>query len=286
MPELPEVETVRRGLVPVLEGRRLVRVAAGRADLRVPLPVDLAQRLTGRRITTVGRRGKYLLAHSDGDAVLIAHLGMSGRMKVFTGTPPPPEPHDHVVFETDGGVTIRYCDPRRFGLMVLAEAEGLADHPLLAGLGPEPLGGEFCGALLGARLVGRSSPIKTALMDQAVVAGLGNIYVCESLFRAGLSPCRKASTVRGKRAERLAKAIKDVLSEAIASGGSSLRDHRQPSGELGYFQHTFAAYGREGEPCPRCAREGRGAGPDGATGNIRRIVQAGRSTFYCATHQR
>ncbi len=289
MPELPEVETVRRGLAPVLEGRRLVRVAAGRADLRMPLPVDLAQRLTGRRITALGRRGKYLLAHSDGGAVLITHLGMSGRMKVFTGAPPPPEAHDHVVFETDGGATIRYCDPRRFGLMVLAEEEGLADHPLLAGLGPEPLGDEFCGALLGARLAGRSGPIKTALMDQAVVAGLGNIYVCESLFRAGLSPRRKASTVRGQRAERLAEAVKAVLSEAIASGGSSLRDHRQPSGELGYFQHRFAAYGRDGEPCPRCAGEGPGDGPGGGhrgNGRIRRIVQAGRSTFYCATHQR
>ena len=283
MPELPEVETVRRGLAPVLEGRRLVRVTAARADLRVPLPVDLAQRLTGRRITTVGRRGKYLLMHGEGGAVLIVHLGMSGRMKVFKGAAPPPEPHDHVVFETDEGVTIRYCDPRRFGLMVLAEEGELADHPLLAGLGPEPLGDEFCGALLEARLAGRSGPLKTVLMDQAVVAGLGNIYVCESLFRAGLSPRRKASTVRGRRAARLAEAVKAVLTAAIASGGSSLRDHRQPSGELGYFQHSFAAYGREGEPCPRCAGDGLG-GAGGA--RIRRIVQAGRSTFYCATHQR
>ncbi|MDP6572885.1 MAG: bifunctional DNA-formamidopyrimidine glycosylase/DNA-(apurinic or apyrimidinic site) lyase [Rhodospirillales bacterium] len=285
MPELPEVETVRRGLAPVLEGRRLVRVTAARADLRLPLPVDLAQRLSGRRITAVGRRGKYLLVHSEGGAVLVVHLGMTGRMKVFTGAAPPPEPHDHVVFETEGGATIRYCDPRRFGLMVLAEEEGLADHPLLARLGPEPLGGEFHGALLGARLAGRSGPIKTVLMDQGVVAGLGNIYVCESLFRAGLSPRRKASTVRARRAERLAEAVKAVLIEAIAAGGSSLRDHRRPSGELGYFQHGFAAYGREGEPCPRCAGDGLD-GAAGGGGRIRRIVQAGRSTFYCATHQR
>jgi formamidopyrimidine-DNA glycosylase len=286
MPELPEVETVRRGLAPVLEGRRLVRVAAMRADLRVPLPVDLAQRLTGRRITALGRRGKYLLMHSEGGAVLIAHLGMSGRMKVFTGTPPPLEAHDHVIFETDDGATIRYCDPRRFGLMVLADEDGLADHPLLAGLGPEPLGGDFCGALLGKRLAGRSGPIKTVLLDQGVVAGLGNIYVCESLFRAGLSPRRKASTVRGRRADRLADAVQAVLSEAIAAGGSSLRDHRQPSGELGYFQHGFAAYGREGEPCPRCVGDGLDGAAGGGGGRIRRIVQAGRSTFYCATHQR
>ena len=286
MPELPEVETVRRGLAPVLEGRRLVRVVAARADLRVPLPVDLAQRLTGRRVTAVGRRGKYLLVHSEGGAVLIVHLGMTGRMKVFKGAAPPPEPHDHVVFETDEGVTIRYCDPRRFGLMVLAEEDGLADHPLLAHLGPEPLGGEFHGALLGARLAGRSGPIKTVLLDQGVVAGLGNIYVCESLFRAGLSPCRKASTVRARRAERLAEAIKAVLIEAIAASGSSLRDHRHPSGELGYFQHSFAAYGREGGPCPRCVGEGLDGAAGGAGGRIRRIVQAGRSTFYCATHQR
>ena len=222
-----------------------------RADLRVPLPVDLAQRLTGRRITALGRRGKYLLMHSEGGAVwLIAHLGMSGRMKVFTGTPPPLEAHDHVIFETDDGATIRYCDPRRFGLMVLADEDGLADPPLLAGLGPEPLGGDFCGALLGKRLAGRSGPIKTVLLDQGVVAGLGNIYVCESLFRAGLSPRRKASTVRGRRADRLADAVQAVLSEAIAAGGSSLRDHRQPSGELGYFQHGFAGLRARGGAVP------------------------------------
>lgn len=276
MPELPEVETVRRGLAPVLEGHRFTRVRARRADLRRPLPDDFAGRIEGRRVLSCARRGKYLLIHLDDGQVLMVHLGMSGRFRIFRDRPPPLDAHDHVIFETDDGVTIRYNDQRRFGLMALARADGLESHPLLAGLGPEPLGNAFGGPVLAERLAGRSGPIKTALMDQSVVAGLGNIYVCESLFRAGLSPRRKAGTVGPVRARRLADAIRRVLGEAIEAGGSTLRDHRQPSGELGYFQHAFAVYGREGEPCPRCT----------CAGAIRRIVQSGRSTFYCPLRQR
>ena len=276
MPELPEVETVRRGLVPVLEGSRIVRVQARRPDLRRPLPDDFVGRIEGRRVLSCGRRGKYLLIHLDDGQVLIVHLGMSGRIMIFRDSAPPLDTHDHVIFETGGGVTIRYNDQRRFGMMALAPAEALEAHPLLAGLGPEPLGNAFAGPLLAQRLAHRSSPLKSALMDQSVVAGLGNIYVCESLFRAGLSPKRRAGTVGPVRARRLASAIRQVLGEAIEAGGSSLRDHRRPSGELGYFQHTFAVYGREGKPCPGCE----------CGGAVRRIVQSGRSTFYCPLRQR
>jgi formamidopyrimidine-DNA glycosylase len=276
MPELPEVETVRRGLAPVLEGSRIVRVLVRRPDLRRPLPDDFAGRIEGRRVLSCGRRGKYLLIHLDDGQVLIVHLGMSGRILIFRDALPPLDAHDHVIFETDGGVTIRYNDQRRFGLMDLAPADTLDSHPLLAGLGPEPLGNAFSGPILAQRLAHRSSPLKSALMDQSVVAGLGNIYVCESLFRAGLSPRRKAGTVGPVRARRLADAIRQVLGEAIEAGGSSLRDHRLPSGELGYFQHTCAVYGREGEPCPGCT----------CGGAVRRIVQSGRSTFYCPRRQR
>jgi formamidopyrimidine-DNA glycosylase len=201
---------------------------------------------------------------------------MSGSFKLFESAPPLPGRHDHVIFETDGGATVRFCDPRRFGLMTLTDAAGLDRHPLLAKMGPEPLADGFDGPLLAARLDGRTGSIKAGLLDQTVVAGIGNIYASESLFRAGLSPRRRAGTVKGRRAGRLADAIGGVLREAIAAGGSSLRDHRQPSGEVGYFQHSLAVYGREGEPCPGCDC-------DGAIG---RMVQSGRSTFYCAKRQR
>ncbi len=280
MPELPEVETVRLGLMPVLEGRRLVRVTLRRADLRRPFPKGFARALEGRRIERLGRRGKYLLAHLDDGLVLIVHLGMSGRIKVFDGPPPTPGPHDHVAFATDGGATLYYCDPRRFGLMTLARAEDFAAHPLFRNMGPDPLENGFNAPVLAARLAGRRGPIKTALMDQGVVAGLGNIYASEILFRAGLSPRRRADTVKGLRAERLVAAIGSVLREAIAAGGSTLRDHRAPDGELGYFQHHFAVYGRVGEPCPGCDCEVR------RTGGIAQMTQSGRSTFYCARRQR
>lgn len=283
MPELPEVETIVRGLRGRLEGRRLVAVAQNRADLRVPFPQDFAARLRGRRIERIARRAKYILVTLDGGLVLLCHLGMSGRMTLLSraeAAAVPRGPHDHIVLCTDSGDELRYCDPRRFGIMDLVEAARLERHPLLAHLGPEPLGNGFSGPALAARLAYKRTPIKAALMDQRVVAGLGNIYVCESLFFAGLSPRRTALTVQAGRAERLARAIRLVLTRAIEAGGSSLRDYVQASGELGYFQHEWAVYGREGAACPDCTCRVE------ATGGVRRIVQANRSTFYCGTRQR
>jgi len=276
MPELPEVETVCRGLRPRLEGRVLARVTTRRPDLRFPLPPDFAARLTGRRVTRIDRRAKYILAHLDDGMVWLTHLGMSGRMIVAAGPSNAVEKHDHVVIETDAADRIVYNDARRFGFMDLFPADAMAAHPRLAGLGLEPLGPELTGPRLAALLHGRTSPLKAALLDQRILAGLGNIYVCEALFRAGLSPERPAGSVTGRRAARLAESIRAVLAAAIAAGGSSIRDYVQASGELGYFQHDWAVYGREGEACPRCAD----APP------IRRLVQAGRSTFHCAKCQR
>jgi formamidopyrimidine-DNA glycosylase len=280
MPELPEVETVRRGLEPVLVGQTLCDVVCRRADLRTPFPDDFANRLEGQKVVEVGRRAKYLLIYFEGDLALLSHLGMSGCFKVFQAEVPPYGPHDHVAFKTRSGVSVRYCDPRRFGRMDLVEAKELSAHPLLCGLGPEPLSNAFDGRTLTQRLAGKARPLKTALLDQSVVAGLGNIYVAESLFRAKLSPRRKASSIKGLRAERLARAIRDVLVEAIAAGGTSLRDHRQVDGDLGYFQHQFAVYGRAGEPCLGCQEKGR------TRGVIRRMVQSGRTTYYCPICQR
>ena len=280
MPELPEVETVRQGVADVLEGRRLHRVQAMRPDLRFPLPENFEGRLSGRQVEKLARRGKYLLIHLQERLTLIAHLGMSGRFRIFNTSPPPLERHDHVVFEAEGGISVRFNDPRRFGFMDLADTDTLASHKMLKNMGPDPLANDFNGPVLAAALKGRKSPIKAALLDQSVIAGMGNIYVSEALFRAGLSPKRKSGTVQGGRAENLARAIRDVLNEAIAAGGSSLRDHRQPSGELGYFQHSFAVYGCTGQPCPGCTCD------PTRTGGIRRITQSGRSTFYCAAKQR
>ncbi|AWK87884.1 bifunctional DNA-formamidopyrimidine glycosylase/DNA-(apurinic or apyrimidinic site) lyase [Azospirillum thermophilum] len=280
MPELPEVETVCRGLAPHLEGRLLVRVEQRRPNLRTPFPADFVARLTGRRVESVRRRAKYILIRLDDGCVLLAHLGMSGRMIITPQRPESYGTHDHVVFETDAGTVVTFNDARRFGLMDLTTAETLADHPMLRALGPEPLGNEFSGPVLAERLAGKMTPIKAALLDQSVVAGLGNIYVSEALFQAGIDPTRLAATVTGEEADRLAAAIRDVLARAIAAGGSSLRDYRQASGELGYFQHQFSVYDREGQPCPGCDCD------VARTGGIRRIVQAGRSTFYCASRQR
>ena len=280
MPELPEVETVRRALVPVLEGRRIVRAIARRPDLRFALPDDFGQRLTGQRVVAVRRRAKFLLIELDDGTVLISHLGMSGSYRIHQNSAPPLEKHEHIVLLTDDGVEIRYNDPRRFGFMVLVDAADVASHAMLAGLGPEPLGDGFDAATLSAALKNRQTPIKSALLDQSVVAGLGNIYVAEALFRAGVSPKRKAASVAGRRAARLVPAIRDVLGEAIDAGGSSISDHRQPTGELGYFQHRFAVYGREGEACPGCDCD------TARTGGITKITQAGRSTFYCSRRQR
>lgn len=276
MPELPEVETVRRGLEAKLAGRVVARVRRRRADLRAPLPRDLKARLEGRRLDRIERRGKYLLFHFEPATVLIAHLGMSGRFVITDPPAPAPAAHDHVILDWADGPVLTFNDARRFGLMTLARAEALAAHPLLRGLGPEPLNRGFDGAALGALLRGRRTAIKAALLDQRVIAGLGNIYACEALFRARLSPRRIADSVRGRRAARLVAAIRTVLEAAIAAGGSSLRDYVQVTGELGYFQHAFAVYGREGEACPGCT----------CGGAVRRIVQGGRSTFFCPRVQR
>ncbi|MEE8392999.1 MAG: bifunctional DNA-formamidopyrimidine glycosylase/DNA-(apurinic or apyrimidinic site) lyase [Rhodospirillales bacterium] len=280
MPELPEVETVRRGLAAAIEGRKVVSAVLRRPGLRLPFPADLAERFLGRRIEKISRRAKFLLVHLDSQDVLIAHLGMTGGFKIFDGPPPPPEKHDHVVLGLSGSVTVYYHDPRRFGLMDMAYGGDVKSHPLLSRLGPEPLGPEFDAEYLNKCLGRRAGPIKTAIMDQAVVAGMGNIYASECLFRAGISPRRKAYTVPGVRARRLVPAIREVLEEAIAAGGSTISSYRNTDGGLGYFQHSFAVYGRKGEMCPGCDCD------LAKTGGVRHIQQAGRSTFYCAKRQR
>ena len=276
MPELPEVETVMRGLQPHLEGAKIRQVVQRRPNLRFPFPDNFPGRLEGRTITGLRRRAKFILMSLDDGAVIMCHLGMSGRILIHEDAPPPPGPHDHLDIVTEAGVTIRYCDPRRFGLFDLTTELTVNDHRMLRNLGPEPLSNEFNAETLSAALAGRRSPIKAALLDQKTVAGLGNIYICEVLYRANVSPRRSAHTIPGKRAERLTVAIRDVLNEAIAAGGSSLRDYVQASGELGYFQHSWKVYGREGEPCPK----------PGCDGQVQRITQSGRSTFFCASHQR
>lgn len=289
MPELPEVETVRMGLQPVLEGHTFTHVETRRGDLRVPFPRDFARRLTGRHVARLWRRAKYLLGDLDGGETLVMHLGMSGRMRVYAegharklgqyvydvasaGT----GKHDHVVMETDAPARIVFTDHRRFGLMTLVETKKLDQHPLFEGLGVEPLSDDFDAAYLTKVLKGKRTPIKAAILDQRVIAGIGNIYACEALFRAGVSPKRKASAVAGKRVAPLATAIKTVLREAIKAGGSSLRDHKRVDGELGEFQHRFAVYDREGKRCQR----------RGCKGSVKRIVQSGRSTFYCPSCQK
>jgi formamidopyrimidine-DNA glycosylase len=293
MPELPEVETVRRGLEPAMEGARFVRVETRRGDLRKPFPKDFSKRLEGATVTGLGRRAKYLLADLSTGDVLLMHLGMSGSFRVgdADGEVTPGEfahprsddrAHDHVVFWMSSGKRIVFNDPRRFGLMLLVPRPELESHPLMREVGPEPLGNAFDADLLARACQGSRRDLKAALMDQTTVAGLGNIYVCEALHRARLSPKRVAATLATKsglpqeRAGRLVDAIKAVLTDAIRAGGSSLRDHRQTSGELGYFQHHFRVYDREGEPCVT----------EGCKGRVRRITQAGRSTFYCPVCQK
>jgi formamidopyrimidine-DNA glycosylase len=275
MPELPEVETVRRGLAVKMSGRRILQAELRRPDLRRPFPPALAARLDGARIGALGRRGKYILIELDADGLLLLHLGMSGRVTAGSATLPD-APHDHVVLRLDDGTVIRFNDARRFGLLDYIKRGEEKEHPLLAGLGPEPLEAEFSGAYLEAALVGKMTPIKSALLDQKIVAGLGNIYVCEALFRSGVSPRRLAASIGRGRAARLVNGIRSVLTEAIEAGGSSLRNYVQADGELGYFQHRWAVYGHEGDPCPGCD----------CGGAVRRIVQSGRSTFFCAKRQR
>jgi formamidopyrimidine-DNA glycosylase len=293
MPELPEVETVRRGLQPAMEGARFIAVEARRPDLRWPLPPDFVSRLEGKTVTGLGRRAKYLLADLSSGEVLVMHLGMSGSFRV-SQTQDETVPgdfhhlrgkdggHDHVVFRMSSGATVTFNDPRRFGFMDLVPRRALDVHPLMRALGPEPLGNEFGAVLLARACAGKKTSLKAALSDQKVVAGLGNIYVCEALHRARLSPRRGAATLATRsgapaaQAQRLVEAIQAVLQDAIAAGGSSLRDHRRTDGELGYFQHTFRVYDRAGKACrtPGCG------------GTVHRIVQGGRSTFYCPTCQR
>lgn len=282
MPELPEVETVRRGLEPVMVGQIIARAEVNRPDLRWPLPPRMAERLMGARVEVLRRRSKYILADLSSGETLLIHLGMSGRMLVsgaqlgsFHHEHPAPQKHDHVVLHMAGGARVTFNDARRFGAMDLV-ATGAADaHALLARLGPEPLGNAFDDDYLVAAFAGRRTPVKAALLDQHLVAGLGNIYVCETLYRAGLSPLRLAGDLATPEVRGLVPVIREVLTEAIEAGGSSLRDYRQAGGELGYFQHRFRVYDREGEPCltPGCG------------GTVARLVQSGRSSFYCPVCQ-
>ncbi|MBA8899251.1 bifunctional DNA-formamidopyrimidine glycosylase/DNA-(apurinic or apyrimidinic site) lyase [Phyllobacterium sp. P30BS-XVII] len=292
MPELPEVETVRRGLQPFMEGATIARVEQRRPDLRFPFPENFAQRLTGRRIDSLERRAKYLIVHLDDGLGLISHLGMSGSYRierdeeetapgVFHHERSRNTTHDHVVIHVESKDRVKsriiYNDPRRFGFMLFAEPGALNTHKFIQDLGIEPTGNRLDGALLAKLFENKNAPLKAALLDQTLIAGLGNIYVCEALWRAELSPLRVAGTITGENsepdpiAERLAASIRSVISDAIAAGGSSLKDYRQTDGELGYFQHSFSVYDREGEPCPRPACDG----------TVTRIVQSGRSTFFC-----
>ena len=290
MPELPEVETVRRGLAPAMEDARFERVEVRRRDLRWPLPKDFVRTLEGKTVTGLGRRAKYLLADLSSGDVLLMHLGMSGSFRVGKDARPgvyyhersKSTAHDHVVFHMSSGAVVTFNDPRRFGLMKLVPRAKLDQEPLLRALGPEPLGNEFDAAMLARACKGKKTSLKAALSDQTVVAGLGNIYVCEALNRARLSPKRMASTIAtssgapNERAEKLVDAIKAVLNDAIKAGGSSLRDHRRTDGALGDFQHSFRVYDREGNPCPT----------PGCSGTVKRIVQTGRSTFFCPVCQK
>lgn len=286
MPELPEVETVRRGLEPVLSGARLVRVRANRPDLRFPLPEGFVQRLTGARILRLDRRAKYILAPLDRGDTLVMHLGMTGRFEIaapegtvrpgdFAREVQPDDKHAHVVLETEGGATVTYYDPRRFGFMDLIPTDRVDRHPWFATMGPEPLGDAFDAKTLEAAFANRKQGPKTLLLDQRTVAGLGNIYVCEALHRAHVSPFKPAGGIARKRLGPLTTAIKDVLAEAVEVGGSTLKDFAAADGALGYFQHRFRVYDREGEPCPT----------PGCKGVVAREVQAGRSTFFCPVCQ-
>ncbi|MYF89719.1 MAG: bifunctional DNA-formamidopyrimidine glycosylase/DNA-(apurinic or apyrimidinic site) lyase [Boseongicola sp. SB0676_bin_33] len=283
MPELPEVETVRRGLLPVMEGTRILQADVNRPDLRWPLPKLMAERVSGTRVTSLRRRSKYLLADLSSGETLLVHLGMSGRILIsgeapgaFRNRHAMHDRHDHVVFHMEGGARVTFNDPRRFGAMDLVATDSVERHQRLAGIGPEPLGNAFDEVYLTSTLKGRRTTIKSALLDQRVVAGLGNIYVCEALHRAGVAPARRVSRLAAKRIASLVPNVRDVLSEAIAAGGSSLRDYRQADGELGYFQHAFRVYGRAGEPCTK----------PGCGGRIVRTVQSGRSSFHCPKCQR
>ena len=283
MPELPEVETVRRGLQPAMQDQKIIRAEVNRPDLRWPFPPNMAQRLTGARVLRLWRRSKYILLDLDTQETLIVHLGMSGRMLVsgqkigeFYQVHPASEKHDHVVFHMENDIRVTFNDARRFGAMDLASTVEVKTHKMLCSLGPEPLSNYLDDTYLAAALAGRNTPIKTALLDQRLIAGLGNIYVCEVLFRAKISPMCKAKDLSKEQVGTLVPIIRTVLEEAIEAGGSSLKDYRQTGGELGYFQHSFQVYDRESQPCKHA----------GCGGTIARVSQSGRSSFYCPTCQR
>ncbi|MDE0781663.1 MAG: bifunctional DNA-formamidopyrimidine glycosylase/DNA-(apurinic or apyrimidinic site) lyase [Planktomarina sp.] len=283
MPELPEVETVRRGLMPAILGQIIFMAEVNRPDLRWPFPKNMAKRLTGARVTALRRRSKYILIDLDRGETLIIHLGMSGRMLIsgfklgnFFTEHPAAEKHDHVVFHMENGARVTFNDARRFGAMDLATTAEVENHKFLTSLGPEPLGNSFNEGYLKGALTGKNTPIKTALLDQRIIAGLGNIYVCEVLYRSKILPTQKAATLSKLAIGKIVPTIREVLEEAISAGGSSLKDYRQTGGELGYFQHNFQVYGREGETCKEKV----------CKGTIKRITQAGRSSFFCPQCQR
>ena len=271
MPELPEVETVKRGLEPVLLGETIRKITLNRPDLRMPFPERLAERLEGKRCLNLRRRGKYIWMDVEGGETIVIHLGMSGS---FTINPQNVKPHDHFILETTTNNRIIYNDPRRFGMFFIVPTGEENTHPAFARMGPEPFANDFNADSLIAALKNKDTPIKTALLDQSVIAGIGNIYACEALYIAGISPLRKSRTIGHAKAERLVQALRTVLSDAIAAGGSSLRDHKQTDGTMGYFQHNFKVYDRAGHTCPETG------------GKIKRITQSGRSTFYCPQKQR
>lgn len=276
MPELPEVETIKAALAPAITGKKLSRITINRYDLRFPIPPDFIEIAQGQKVTNTQRRGKYILITLARGNNIILHLGMSGRITIYSPTEDYKlQKHDHVILELDDGTRIVFNDPRRFGLLLLTGAQDdWQTHKLFARMGPEPLGNKFNGSALAARLKGRSSTIKSALLDQRIVSGIGNIYACEALYDAGIDPSKKSGTITGKKAERLATAIKTTLQKAIKAGGSSLKDYTHTDGSLGYFQTMFSVYDRKGQPCHTC------------TTPIKRITQSGRSTFYCASCQK
>ena len=275
MPELTEVETVMRGMQPALEGKKLINIEARCDSLRWPIPNNFADRLRGRRVINIARRAKYILWYLDDETVMILHLGMSGRVSITAKRPSKIEKHDHLIFTTEEGAVIRFNDARRFGMVDLSTSGSIFQHKLLRQIGPEPLSNDFNELSLKEMLRGKKTTIKNALLDQRVVAGLGNIYVCESLFRSNISPKRLALNVKGKRLKTLSLNIREVLNEAILAGGSSLRDHAQTNGDIGYFKHNFIVYGREGQACKK----------NGCGNKVNRIIQSGRSTFYCTKCQ-
>lgn len=281
MPELPEVETVMRGLTPILKGAEIMDVQVRRKDLRIPFTPKLKQKLEGQSILNLTRRAKYILIHLSDSNILVIHLGMSGRITIIpAGEDYALQKHDHFTMTLKTGAQIIYNDPRRFGMIFLMGAGEVETHKAFHHLGPEPLGNQFSAPVLTARLKGKKTSIKQAILDQRVVVGVGNIYASEALYQAGINPTKRAEMVKGERAELLVSAIRDVLTRAIKAGGSTLKDYRHADGELGYFQHSFTVYDRAGEICPKCQKAGE------AKACIKKIVQSGRSTYYCAKTQR